>query len=155
MAFTTNWSWGEIEREEADWAGKTEFREANEGEGWCGTVLARSSAALRSGAVGIFLGFFFTTTFIKFYLNVSLVWDVCGFSLNRFLAWLYFVPSLANHNLIVFGLIKCQPGAKSIHYGEVWFHYKTVPSLPKLKHLQVDNLVSPNTLRSILRLDVR
>ena len=75
-----------------------------------GAVLARSSAAPRRRRVGIFLGFFFTTTFIKFYLNVSLVWDICGFSLNRFLAWLYFVPSLGNHNLIVSGLIKCQPG---------------------------------------------
>ena len=36
---------------------------------------------------------FFTTTFIKFYIDVSLVWNICGFQPSGYLAWPHFVPS--------------------------------------------------------------
>ena len=35
----------------------------------------------------------FTTTFIKFYIDVSLVWNICGFQPSGYLAWPHFVPS--------------------------------------------------------------
>ena len=35
----------------------------------------------------------FTTTFIKFYIDVSLVWNICGFQPSGCLAWPHFVPS--------------------------------------------------------------
>ena len=38
-------------------------------------------------------GCLFTTTFIKFYIDVSLVWNICGFQPSGYLAWPHFVPS--------------------------------------------------------------
>lgn len=52
-----------------------------------GAALCSVWEPLRSPAV------FFTTTFIKFYIDVSLVWNICGFQPSGYLAWPHFVPS--------------------------------------------------------------
>ena len=64
-----------MRQSESEHSGKTGFREQVKAmKGWWGLVLYSSSAtsSAEEGG-GNFRRFLFTTTFIKFYLNVSLV----------------------------------------------------------------------------------